>query len=436
MKMTLLTYGSRGDVQPFVALALGLQKAGHSVRLAAPHRFAGFASQYGIPFTPLPGDPEQMSAWLNDARNNVFRAIKSMADYVFSIAQPAALAAFSACDDVDVIIHSFLFTTGAHSLAHARGIPDVSVQTFPTFAPTRAFPMVAMPNIPPGATSYFTHWLATQIFWHVGNWGFRRLRAANPDLFSMELRWPFPERASYRSALPEGLPLTPLLFAYSPVVLPRPGDWKTPAIHITGYFTLDTATTYQPPPDLLNYLVAGEAPICVSFGSMVNQEAGRIDHIVRAALARTRQRAVILTGWGGSKPSHHDENVFYLDAAPHDWLFPRCKSVIHHGGAGTTGAGLRAGIPNIVIPHGIDQTFWGRRVAAIGAGPAPVDIGKLSVDSLISALVQANGAALRHRADEIGCLTRAEDGVGEAVRIIQEHAAGFHQYQTRDRGRG
>ena len=416
MKITILTYGSRGDVQPFVALALGLQRAGHTVRLAAPHRFAGLAAENGIPFAPLPGDPEEMSARLNDARHNVFGMVKSMADYVFSIAEPVARAAFAACSEADLIVHSFLFTTGGHSLARARGIPDVSVQGFPMFAPTRAFPMVVLPNIPPGPLSYFSHWMATQIFWQVGNWGFRRLRLAAADYF---------DQGFYRPFDGSGTAQTPLLFAYSPVVLPRPADWTAPYIHLTGYFYLDTPGTYQPAQELVDFLAVGEAPVCVTFGSMVNRESERIDGIVRAALAHTRQRGIILTGWGGRKPPAHAGDLLYLEAAPHDWLFPRCRSVVHHGGAGTTAAGLRAGIPNIVVPHGVDQPFWGRRVAAIGAGPAPVDLGKLSVQTLTAAFEQANDPALRRRAQETGRLIRAEDGVGAAVRLIEQHAAAF-----------
>jgi UDP:flavonoid glycosyltransferase YjiC (YdhE family) len=158
---------------------------------------------------------------------------------------------------------------------------------------------------------------------------------------------------------------------------------------------------------------------------MVNRDAERIDGIVRAALAQTRQRGILLTGWGGKKPVEHDDNLLYLDAAPHDWLFPRCKSVIHHGGAGTTAAGLRAGIPNIVVPHAIDQRFWGKRVAAIGAGPAPMDLEKLSVESLTAALEQTEDAALRARAQKTGDLIRAEDGVGQAVQLIERHASVF-----------
>jgi sterol 3beta-glucosyltransferase len=416
MKITILTYGSRGDVQPFTALAIGLQKAGHSVRLAAPHRFTDFAAQHGIPFVPLAGDPEEMSIRLNNVESNAPGMVKSMADYVFSIAEPVARAAFAACDDADLIIHTFLFTTGGHALARARGISDVSVQAFPMFAPTRAYPNVAVPKVAPGALSYFTHWLATQIFWYGGNMGYRQLRGVAPDIFNLKLYWPFDGKQPVQ---------TPLLFAYSPTVLPKPNDWTAPHIHITGYFFLDAAETYLPPQALIDFLAAGDAPVCITFGSMINREAERIHHVVLTALKQTQQRGIILTGWGGRKLDEPDNNLFYLEAAPHDWLFPRCKTVIHHGGAGTTAAGLRAGIPNIVAPHAADQPFWGKRVAAIGAGPIPIDVKKLSVESLIAAFAQADAPALRGRAQEVGRLIRSEDGVGEAVRLIEQHAEAF-----------
>ncbi|MCA9960621.1 MAG: glycosyltransferase family 1 protein, partial [Anaerolineales bacterium] len=166
----------------------------------------------------------------------------------------------------------------------------------------------------------------------------------------------------------------------------------------------------------------------VSFGSMVNRDAARIDAIVRAALAETGQRAIILSGWGGAEQAatrDADANLLYLDAVPHDWLLPQCHALIHHGGAGTTAAGLRAGIPNILIPHGMDQPFWGRQVAALGAGPEPITLRKLDTGSLIDALTQVNSSAMRARAQEVGHQIRAEDGVGQAVRIIEQHAAAF-----------
>jgi sterol 3beta-glucosyltransferase len=420
MNITILTYGSRGDVQPFVALALGLKKAGHSVRLAAPQRFTNLIAQVALPFSPLPGDPEEISARLNDAGGNVIGMIRAIFDYVFSIAEPVARAAFDACEGADLLVHSFLFTTGGHAWAHAHGIPDVSVQTFPIFAPTRAFPMVAAPDIPSGALSYFSHWLNTQIYWQGGRLGFRRLRAAAPDVFNFELHWPFDSRRARQ-------PMSPLIFAFSPAVISRPADWMSPHIHTPGYFFLDTAEAYEPSQGLVDFLLAGEPPVCVTFGSMVNREAERIHAIVRTALAKAGKRAIFLTGWGSTIRYDQHPCILYLDTVPHDWLLPRCSTVIHHGGAGTTAAGLRAGIPNLVLPHAADQPFWGRRVVAIGAGSAPLPLSKLTVDTLGRALREMDEPRLRDRAARVGELLRAEDGVDQAVHLIEQHASQFYQ---------
>jgi sterol 3beta-glucosyltransferase len=411
MKITLLTYGSRGDVQPFLALAVGLQKAGHTVTLAGPHRFADFVAQYDIPFAPLAGDPEEISSVMNDAGENVFRMVRGMRDYIFGIAPEVVRGAREAIAGAELLVHSFLFTTGAHSFAREMGIPDVSVQGFPMFAPTREFPNVALSWIKPGSLSYFSHWLATQIFWYGGNSGYARLKRRSPEEFTMKLYWPFTPSS--------GRLLTPLLFAYSPVVLPRPSDWTAPNIHVTGYFFLDSPDEYRPPQALQDFLDAGEAPVCISFGSMVNRDAERIHRVVIDSLAQTGSRGIFLSGWGGIRAGNMMENLLYMESAHHDWLFPRCKAVIHHGGAGTTAAGLRAGIPNIVVPHTADQPFWGKRVAEIGAGPAPIPVRQLTSQRLVAALKQVDDPALRARAQETGRLIRLEDGVGQAVRIIE-----------------
>ncbi len=423
MKITLLTYGSRGDVQPFVALATGLQKAGHRVRLAAPERFADLAAEHGIPFAPLPGSPEEISRRINDI-SGAFRSIGSVADYIFSIAGEVARAAFAACDDADLIVHTFLFTTGAHSFARARGIPDVSVLFTPLFAPTREFPMPALPTLPPGDLSYCSHWLLTQVFWHAGNFGYYRLRGRYPDVAGLQLHWPFAAHDPHP---------TPLLFAFSQTVLPRPRDWTAPYIHIPGYLFVDTPASFEAPRDMAEFLGAGEPPVCVTFGSMVNRQAEGIHEIVLAALSKAGRRAIILRGWGEAGPSRSDERFLYLDAAPHDWLFPRCEMVLHHGGAGTTAAALRAGVPSIALPHGADQTFWGQRVHSIGAGPAPIPVKKLSMEALVAALEQASQPALRERAQTVGRQLCAEDGVGESVRLIEEHAQAFRQFRIVDR---
>ena len=418
MKITILTYGSRGDVQPFLALALGLEKAGHRVKLAAPHRFEAFINRYGVPCVPLAGDPEIISQRLNDVGGSPLGMVRAISDYVYSIADQVARQAFAACDDSELIVHSFLFTAGGHSLARKLGIPDISVQTFPIFAPTRAFPPVAMPYLPSGRLSYFFHWLMIQVFWYGGNFGFRRMRKSDPAIFDLDLHWPFTSDDTRLT--------TPLVLACSPTVIPHPSDWSAPHIHIPGYLFLDTLTTYQPPASLTEFLSEGEPPVCVTFGSMIHRDAERIYRSVLDALEKTRRRAVILSGWSDIQNLDLPNNVLVMDSIPHDWLFPRCKAVIHHGGAGTTAAGLRSGIPNLVVPFAADQPFWGARVHVIGVGPQPIPVKKLTVEKLVASLAKADGDALRSSAQAVGGKIRAEDGVGYVVKLIEDYADKWH----------
>lgn len=410
MRITLLTYGSLGDFQPFLALADGLQKAGHQPLLAGPGRFAPLAVRFGVPFVPLAGDPAVISARFNDAGSNVYRMVRSIRDYAFAIAPQVIQDARQALHGADYVVHSFLFTTGAHTFARQMGVPDLSVQTFPMFAPTRAFPNVALSGVQAGVASYFTHWLATQVFWYGGNSGYRSLRKQYPQDLPPKLYWPFTQY--------DNRPLTPLAFAYSTTVLPRPADWSSAHIHIPGYFFLDEPN-YQPAPGLVKFLEAGEPPVCISFGSMLNRDEQRIRAVVLSALRATGLRGLLLTGWGGVQTVDHSTEIFEMESAPHAWLLPRCRAVLHHGGAGTTGAGLRAGIPNIVVPFAGDQPFWGRRVAALGAGPAPIPVKRLDVSNLSNALRMATSDPLMQKnAARLGEQVRAEQGIVDVIRLI------------------
>jgi UDP:flavonoid glycosyltransferase YjiC (YdhE family) len=275
-----------------------------------------------------------------------------------------------------------------------------------------------MPVNKPGWLNGFSHRFSTQVFWRAGNAGYNRLRRRAPADFPVRLYWPFkpaPDR-----------PLTPLVFAISPVVLPRPADWDSEHIHLPGYFFMDDHG-YEPPETLHRFLEAGDPPICVTFGSMVNRESERITRAALDAVRSTGCRAIFLTGWGERQSERRQDSTLFMEAAPHDWLFSRCRAVVHHGGAGTTAAGLRAGVPSILIPHTADQPFWGSRVAAIGAGPKPIPVKQLTSGALAAAIKQADMEIIRRRAGEIGRLIRTENGVGETVALIEGHAQRFHR---------
>jgi sterol 3beta-glucosyltransferase len=412
MNISILTYGSRGDIQPFLALAVGLQQAGHQPKLAGPERFSETARAHKIPYIPLPGDPLELSRAFNQAGANPIRMVTSMRAHVLGIAPQVIRQALLAAENADLLVHSFAFTTGAHSLARHLNIPDLSIQTFPIFTPTASYPVAAFP--PLGRLgNRFSHWLGTQIFWHAGNAGFGRIQHLLPESFPRTLHWPFANRDERLR--------TPLLLAVSPSVLPPAAD--LPAnVTVSGYLFLDEEN-YQPPEALTRFLESGPAPVCVSFGSMVHQQAEKTGKLLLEVFAEHKERAIILTGWGGWQANPAPENILYLEAAPHDWLLPRCKVFIHHGGAGSTAAGLRAGIPNIVIPHAADQPFWGRRVHALGAGPAPITVKALTAPRFLAALAEAETASVQAAAQSLGQKIRAENGMATAIRLIEQHGA-------------
>jgi len=410
MKITILTYGSRGDVQPFLPLSLGLMEKGHSVKLAAPFRFKKLVEEHGINLVPLAGDPEDLSRRLNDAGHNFIKMIRELMSHAIEIGADVWPQTEEACSDADLIIHSFTHLVGAHTLAREKNIPDIHVQPFPMFAPTGDYPNVTLPDLRLRSLNRFTHLISQKITWWTSKSGFEQVRR-RAGLPKRKLYWPFDDDPPHLR--------TPILCAWSPSVIPPSGDWS-PRVHVTGYYFSSTNTTYEPPVELASFLKTGKPPVCITFGSMVNRDKERIVRIICDALKQTNNRGIFLSGWSGVANQSSD-NAFYLEAVPHDWLLPQCKMVIHHGGAGTTAAGLRAGIPNVVVPYTADQPFWGRRVHAIGVGPRPILVKNLSVEKLVCAMAEAEDEAIRKRAQAIGQRIRGEDGVGQAVRLIEAY---------------
>lgn len=415
MKVTILTYGSRGDVQPFLALSLRLIEAGHSVKLAAPARFKDFVIRWGVDFVPLAGDPQELSRRLNDAGLNFVKLLRELMDHAVKTGAEVWRQTEESCRDADLILHTFTHAVGAHSFARAHDIPDLHIQTFPVFTPTGDYPNVTLPDLPSRALNRWTHRFSAKITWWMARAGFARIRR-RAGLGQLPLYWPF-EDHPHR-------PRTPILCAWSPAVLPASQDWPA-RTHVTGYFFAPDRP-YQPPAELRSFLEEGERPICVSFGSMVNRQQARINQVVEEAIRQTNQRGIVLTGWSQSQRSA-SQDFLYLEAAPHEWLLPRCRLLIHHGGAGTTAAGLRAGIPAIVIPFLGDQPFWGRRVHAIGAGPRPIFVKGLTVETLAQAIRQAESEPIRRQAQRIGQDIQEEDGLGCALDWIEKYSNDFHR---------
>jgi sterol 3beta-glucosyltransferase len=191
---------------------------------------------------------------------------------------------------------------------------------------------------------------------------------------------------------------------------------------VTGFWFLDS-DRWQPPKDLLRFLDDGPPPVYVGFGSVVARDPDLLTRLVLQAGQIAKQRLVLLSGWGALSQPAASKDVYFLQAAPHDWLFPRMAAVVHHGGAGTTAAGLRAGKPTITCPFFAVQFFWGRRVTALGVGPATMPRKRLTAERLAEAIIEAvSNPVMRQRANELGERIRQEDGVGKAIEIIEKYA--------------
>jgi UDP:flavonoid glycosyltransferase YjiC (YdhE family) len=421
MRIILLTYGSRGDVEPFVALGKGLQGAGHTVRLAAPALFESLASSHGIEYIPLPGDPDRLVQDLvQQAGTRPWRMVGVMSRYVLPLAERVAGAVREACQGADAIVHSFLMTQAGHEAARELGVPEVSAQLFPVFSGTGEFPAVTFPDLPLGrAYRRLTHAITTQTFRQGGRLLYGRLRRSAPHLPPLS-GWPF-------AAAPGQRP--PILYAFSPHVVAPPADWASD-VRVTGYWFLDPPGGWEPPPGLFDFLDAGPAPVYIGFGSITARDGSKLTHAALDALALSRQRGVLGMGQHGPRDRGLPTNVYAIGSAPHSWLFPRMAAVVHHGGAGTTGAGLRAGVPNVIVPFTSDQPFWGRQVFRLGVGPRPIPARRLSAVKLAQAISTAvEDSAMRIRAQGLGERIRAEDGVARAIEVIcaSHHGSGTEE---------
>jgi len=224
-----------------------------------------------------------------------------------------------------------------------------------------------------------------------------------------------PFAGPYNSDCTRGLPI---LYGFSPTVIPAPSDWNE-NIHVTGYWFLDELDNWTPPPALTDFIESGSPPVYIGFGSMSNRKPEEMADLVVRALKQIDQRAILLSGWGGLSKTDLPDSIFMLDSIPHAWLFPRVAAAVHHGGAGTTAAGLRAGVPSVIVPFFGDQPFWGRRVADLGVGPGPISRQRLTAGRLATAIHQAvTEQEMRQRAAKLGEKIRGENGIARAVEII------------------
>lgn len=414
MKITIFATGTQGDVQPYIALAKGLKAAGHAVRFLTNDNYQKAVVAQGLEFWQARGnvqdiaESEEMKALLE--KGNFLEITRKTSEEAKKASLNWAQDGMAACAGADVIVAGMGGINLAIALGEKLNIPVAQAYVVP-FTPTAQFPAALFPqNIAlGGAVNTLSHHAMRQIMWQGS-------RAADVAVRSQVLNLPAtPFGGPYHSKTLQNMPV---LYGISPAVLPRPADWQ-PNVHMTGYWFLDAAQDWQPPEHLSAFLQSGPAPVYIGFGSMSNRDPEKTANLVLGALEQTGQRAVLMSGWSGLRADNAPSSVCVIDSAPHTWLFPRMAAVAHHGGAGTTAAGLRAGAPSIIIPFFGDQPFWGHRVEALGVGPKAIPRKQLTAQKLADAIQIAIGnTGMRQKAAALGEKIRAEDGIGQAVQVF------------------
>lgn len=414
MRITILTIGSRGDVQPYLALAVGLRRAGYSVRVASHANFESLIRGYGVDFALVRFNPREVvnHPEVQKAKSNIVRFIltvrRLMGPQYFDIFDDF----WQASQDAEAIIASPT-AINAHDCSQELQIPLVLGLLQPLI-PTRDFPSFFLPKLPSigGSLNRITHHLFDQFLWQSVRTNVNQWRKVRLGIRSAAFFGPYRRMRAER---------VPYLVACSPSVIPKPPDWRE-WHHVTGYWILEPHSDFRPPSEVEDFLQSGSPPVYVGFGSMNQEQPEMLADVVVAALERSDQRGILASGWGGLKQRRSTEKILQVDDIPHQWLFPRMAAIVHHGGAGTTAAALRSGIPSVVVPFGGDQHHWGRILIEKGVSPQMLPVDDLTEESLAHAISLAmSDRGLRKRASSLGESILKEDGVSRAIEIVDRH---------------
>jgi len=404
-----MTAGSRGDVAPYTGLGHGLTRAGHEVTLVTHARFEPLVAGSEVRFHPLSVDPRTE---LESSRGRgLHHSATGVGKLVRAVAMARALVGRMTDDFVTAARSSeMLLLSGSvgplgHTIAEGLSLPYLDVPLQP-LAPTREFgpPMLGVRSLGAVGNRLAGHGVGLaveQVF--AGALPALRERLEMPRV-SAAAAWRARERQR-----------RPVLHGFSPLVVPRPEDWR-PGLSVTGYWWQYDGGVQLPSP-LQDFLDAGPPPVYVGLGSGTVPDPGRLSIAIVRALRRAGLRGVIQRGWAGLASSADD--MLTIDEAPHSALFPRMAAVVHHAGAGTTAAGLRAGVPVVPLPIQFDEGFWSARLVALGVAPRALPLRRLTTDALATALMRATrDPAFGRRAAELGTRIRDEDGVAPVLAAV------------------
>ncbi|MCC7071765.1 MAG: glycosyltransferase family 1 protein [Deltaproteobacteria bacterium] len=412
MRVTILAPGSRGDVQPYIGLGQALLSLGHKCTILTTLDHEVLVRTYGLDVATIPVNVSEELRQVDARRavegEGVAGSFRQFAKIARRSARSMAEMGLEACGAADVIVTNFTTALVADGISQKLGIPLVQAFNVPVTS-TSAFPGALFPRLDFGAfTRRVGHRLTRAALWLT-------MRASANEACVAVLG------AQPAARLPgpyAGLLAGPVLYGFSEAFIARPGDWPSD-VRLTGFWFVEEPPGFAPPDALIRFLEAGPPPVCIGFGSMGTEKPEEMSALVLDAAKRARVRVVLLGGWAGLKPDSLTQDVFALSGVPHSWLYPRCRAVVHHGGAGTTAAAVHAGVPAVVVPFHGDQFFWASRVHKQQLGPDPIPRGKLTSERLAAAIERATtDDRLRESSGAIGARVRAEQGALAAATMI------------------
>jgi len=421
MKIAITTVGSRGDLQPFISLGIGLKNTGNDVLIISSKNEEDFVRNFGLDFYALDVDIQELMEGNSNVQemtkgNNPFKFITTHlkgSKNLKSLMLKTQKEIWEATLNADLIVFHPGMPIGFF-IAQVRNIKSVLLNPFPVVA-TKDYPSILFYTFPRLGNIFnsITHSIFYKVFWALG-------KSAIVEFWKSEKLPKVDFRISpIKQQIKSG---RPVINAYSPLLFQPSGEWNE-NIQTVGSLTIENNSNFSPSKELVDFINAGEPPIFIGFGSMkdIHSFTQTFETLI-SAVNRTKQRAVIGLGW--TKNSYSGvipDNIFLIDNIPFSWLFPQMKLIVHHGGAGTTAAALIAGKPTIIIPHIADQPAWGQRIHELGVGSKPITKKSLSSDKLSKAILFALQPKIVETANQLGQSMRKENGNRKAIEIINEY---------------
>ncbi|KAL8370376.1 hypothetical protein RB595_000650 [Gaeumannomyces hyphopodioides] len=440
LNIVIMVIGSRGDAQPFLKIGKVLKEQyGHHVRIATHPAFREFVEKdSGLEFFSVGGDPSELMAFMvkNPGMIPTLETVKAgdigrrraaMAEMfegfwracIHSTDDPKDTQNLRLMGDKDPFIADAIIANppsfAHYHIAEALGIPLHLMFTFP-YTPTQAFPhplaSIKKSNVDPGYTNFISYPLVEMMVWQGLGDLVNDFRVKTLGLDPVSTLWA--PGATYRLHVP-------FSYLWSPGLVPKPEDWGD-EVDVSGFVFLDLASSFEPPEDLVKFLDSGDAPIYIGFGSIVVDDADRFTEMIFEAVKLAGVRALVSKGWGGLGNENIPDGIFMLENTPHDWLFPRVKACVIHGGAGTTAIALKCGLPTMVVPFFGDQHFWGSMLERCNVGPPAVPYKSLSAEKLAEGIKYLLTDEAKEAAGEIARDIELEgDGAENACRSFHKH---------------